>query len=84
MAGVPSAWAAAGLTAGEVTSRLAEHGLAVGFGYTDSVGIGGITLSSGIRFLSRRDGLTIHNVLCAEIDRHRRRPGSDRRRQPRP
>jgi FAD/FMN-containing dehydrogenase len=63
----PSVWAGAGLTAGALTTELAGHGLAVGFGDTGSVGIGGITLSGGIGFLSRRYGMTIDNLLGAEI-----------------
>lgn len=59
--------AGAGLTAGEVTAGLARHGLAVGFGDTDSVGIGGLTLAGGLGFLSRRDGMTIDNLLAAEV-----------------
>jgi FAD/FMN-containing dehydrogenase len=65
--GFPTVWADAGLTAGEVTRILAERGLAVGFGDTGSVGIGGITLGGGIGFLSRRYGLTVDNLLGAEI-----------------
>lgn len=62
-----TAWAETGLTAGEVTSALAAHGLAVGFGDTASVGIGGITLGGGVGFLVRKYGLTIDNLLAAEI-----------------
>jgi FAD/FMN-containing dehydrogenase len=46
-------WAQTGLTAGELTSALGEHGLAVGFGDTGTVGIGGLTLGGGAGFLSR-------------------------------
>lgn len=60
-------WAEAGLTAGEVTEALAEHGLAVGFGDTGSVGIGGITVGGGVGYLSRRIGLTIDNLLAADV-----------------
>jgi FAD/FMN-containing dehydrogenase len=60
-------WAEAGLTAGELTSALGEHGLAVGFGDTGSVGIGGLTLGGGAGFLSRKHGLTIDSLLAAEI-----------------
>ncbi len=59
--------AAAGLTAGEVTSAAAAHDLAVGFGDTSSVGISGITLGGGIGYLVRKYGLTIDNLLAAEI-----------------
>lgn len=63
----PTVWADAGLTAGAVTAALGQHGLAVGFGDTAGVGIGGITLSGGIGFLSRRHGMTIDNLLAAEV-----------------
>ena len=62
-----TAWAQTGLTAGEVTAAAAEHGLAVGFGDTASVGIGGITLGGGIGYLVRKHGLTIDSVLAAEV-----------------
>jgi FAD/FMN-containing dehydrogenase len=62
-----TAWAGAGLTAGEFTVAASEHGLATGFGDTGSVGIGGITLAGGIGFLVRKHGLTIDSLLAAEI-----------------
>ncbi len=62
-----TAWAEAGLTAGEVTRAAAEHGLAIGFGDTASVGIGGITLGGGIGFLVRKHGLTIDSLLAADV-----------------
>ncbi|MBK8902664.1 MAG: FAD-binding oxidoreductase [Anaerolineaceae bacterium] len=62
-----TAWAEAGLTAGEYTAAVGAHGLATGFGDTGSVGIGGITLSGGVGFLVRKYGLTIDALLAAEI-----------------
>jgi FAD/FMN-containing dehydrogenase len=62
-----TAWADAGLTAGEVSTALAEHGLAIGFGDTGSVGIGGITLGGGVGYLVRKLGLTIDSVHGAEV-----------------
>jgi FAD/FMN-containing dehydrogenase len=62
-----TAWADAGLTASEVTSGVVAHGLGVGFGDTGSVGISGITLGGGIGYLVRKHGLTIDNLLAAEI-----------------
>lgn len=56
-----------GLTALELTTETAKHGLAVGFGDTGSVGIGGITLGGGVGYLVRRFGLTIDSLLAAEI-----------------
>ena len=62
-----TAWAETGLTAGELTTAAAAHGLAVGFGDTGSVGIGGITLGGGVGYLVRKYGLTIDNLLAAEM-----------------
>src|SRR6266511_4694893 len=62
-----TAWAEAGLTAGEYTTAAAAHGLATGFGDTGSVGIGGLTLGGGVGYLVRKYGLTIDNLLAAEI-----------------
>jgi FAD/FMN-containing dehydrogenase len=62
-----TAWLDTGLTAREVAWALAPYGLAVGFGDTGTVGIGGLTLGGGIGFLSRLYGMTIDNVLAAEI-----------------
>jgi FAD/FMN-containing dehydrogenase len=62
-----AAWAEAGLTAGEYTSAAAAHGLATGFGDTGSVGIGGLTLGGGVGYLVRKYGLTIDDLLAAEI-----------------
>ena len=62
-----TAWAGAGLTAGEYTKQAGAHGLATGFGDTGSVGLGGLTLGGGVGFLSRKYGLTIDSLLAAEI-----------------
>ena len=62
-----TAWAETGLTAGEYTAAAGAHGLATGFGDTGSVGIGGITLGGGAGFLVRKYGLTIDDLLAAEI-----------------
>jgi hypothetical protein len=62
-----TAWAETGLTAVEVSIAAAEHDLAVGFGDTGSVGIGGITSGGGIGYLVRKHGMTIDSVLAAEV-----------------
>jgi FAD/FMN-containing dehydrogenase len=62
-----TAWAQAGLTAGAYTAAVGAHGLATGFGDTGSVGIGGLTLGGGVGFLVRKHGLTIDNLLAAEL-----------------
>jgi FAD/FMN-containing dehydrogenase len=62
-----TAWAGSGLTAGEYTTKAAEHGLATGFGDTGSVGLGGLTTGGGVGYLGRKHGLTVDNLLAAEI-----------------
>ena len=62
-----TAWAETGLTAGEYTDAAGAHGLATGFGDAGSVGIGGITLGGGAGFLVRKHGLTIDDLLAAEL-----------------
>ena len=62
-----TAWVGSGLTAGEITTALAEHGLAIGFGDTGSVGVAGITLGGGIGYLVRSQGMTIDNLLAVEL-----------------
>jgi FAD/FMN-containing dehydrogenase len=60
-------WAGAGLTAGEVTSALAEYGMAVPFGDTATVGIAGLTLGGGIGWLARKFGLAVDALVSVEI-----------------
>ena len=60
-------WAETGLTAVELSKAVAAHDLAIGFGDTGSVGIGGITLGGGIGYLVRAHGLTIDNLLAADV-----------------
>jgi FAD/FMN-containing dehydrogenase len=62
-----TAWVETGLTAGEYTAAVGAHGLATGFGDTGSVGIGGITLGGGVGYLVRKYGLTIDDLLAAEV-----------------
>jgi FAD/FMN-containing dehydrogenase len=62
-----TAWAETGLTAGEYTTTAGAYNLATGFGDTGSVGIGGLTLGGGIGYLVRKYGLTIDDLLAAEV-----------------
>ncbi len=62
-----TAWAQTGLTAAEYSNAAGAHGLATGFGDTGSVGIGGLTLGGGVGYLVRKYGLTIDDLLAAEI-----------------
>jgi FAD/FMN-containing dehydrogenase len=61
------AWAEAGLTAAEFSDAAGALGLAVGFGDTGSVGLGGITLGGGVGYLARKHGLTIDSLLAADV-----------------
>jgi FAD/FMN-containing dehydrogenase len=61
------AWAETGLTAGQYTVQAGAHGLTTGFGDTGSVGIGGLTLGGGVGYLVRQHGLTIDNLLAADM-----------------
>jgi FAD/FMN-containing dehydrogenase len=62
-----AAWAETGLTAGDYTDSVGVHGLATGFGDTGSVGIGGLTLGGGVGYLVRKHGLTVDDLLAADV-----------------
>jgi hypothetical protein len=62
-----TAAAETGLTAIEFSTEAQRFDLAVGFGDTGSVGIGGITLGGGVGYLVRKHGLTIDSLLGADI-----------------
>jgi len=62
-----TAWVESGMTAGEYTAAVGAQGFVTGFGDTGSVGLGGITLGGGVGYLVRKYGLTIDNLLAAEI-----------------
>ena len=59
--------AGGGVLAGAYTAAAGAQGLATGFGDAGTVGVGGITLGGGIGYLSRHDGLTLDNLLGAEV-----------------
>jgi FAD/FMN-containing dehydrogenase len=62
-----TAWAEPGIVAGDYARATGEHGLATGLGDAPTVGVGGITLSGGVGFLVRKNGLTIDDLLGAEV-----------------
>jgi FAD/FMN-containing dehydrogenase len=62
-----TAWADAGVLAGEYTNATYAHGLVTPFGDTGSVGVAGITLGGGVGWLVRKHGMTIDSLLAVEI-----------------
>jgi FAD/FMN-containing dehydrogenase len=62
-----TAWAEPGLTAVKFSTVAGAHDLAISFGDTGSVGIGGITLGGGVGYLVRKHGLAIDDLLAADI-----------------
>jgi FAD/FMN-containing dehydrogenase len=62
-----TAWADAGILAGEYTSATHALGLVTPFGDAGSVGVAGITLGGGVGWLVRKHGMTIDSLLAVEI-----------------
>ncbi|HSI99140.1 MAG TPA: FAD-binding oxidoreductase [Patescibacteria group bacterium] len=62
-----TAWADAGILAGEYTAATHALGLVTPFGDTGSVGVAGITLGGGVGWLVRKHGMTIDSLLAVEI-----------------
>jgi FAD/FMN-containing dehydrogenase len=57
----------AGCTQGEVDRALQPHGVAVPAGIISTTGIAGLTLGGGHGYLSRKHGLTVDNLVSAEV-----------------
>jgi FAD/FMN-containing dehydrogenase len=56
-----------GCTWGEVDRATGEHGLATPSGIISTTGVGGLTLGGGLGHLTRRFGLSIDNLLGADV-----------------
>ena len=57
----------AGCTWGDVDHATAAFGMATPSGIVASTGVAGLTLGGGIGYLSRRFGLTVDNLLAADV-----------------
>lgn len=57
----------AGATSADIVAAAQPHGLALTTGDTSSVGIGGLTTGGGVGFMVRKYGLTIDNLLSAQV-----------------
>lgn len=57
----------AGVTSGDLAGPAGAHGLALTTGDTASVGLGGLVNGGGIGFMVRKYGLTIDNLISAQV-----------------
>jgi len=65
--GARRAWVEPGNTLGDVDRETQAHGLAVPTGINSTTGIAGLTLGGGFGWLSRAHGMTVDNLVSADV-----------------